>query len=202
MRIFVGAALLAACSSVPGAASDSRFTVIKSRAGAVVVWNEASSHFTLELPGTNLVPEPKLPQASLIIDGLPVQVLTVRIDRLSEGESCSSDVLRCYRDWEVAHRRSLLGPQLAVRDLVPAAPEFESWEIDMPAEVEGRPIGAIKQVYATRVVEEVLLVLSATQSKGQSVGYAANYLSTVASSFRAYSEPIDVETVRRKLATQ
>jgi hypothetical protein len=200
MKLFIGVALLVVCWSMPVTAADSRFTVIKSRAGAVVVWNEASSHFTLELPGTHLVPEPKLPQASLIIDGLPVQVLTVSIEHLTQQASCGSDILRCYRDWEASYRRSLLGTELAVRDLVPAAPDFASWEIDMPAEVQGRAIGAIKQVYATRVVGEVVLVLSATQSKGEVADAAARYLSKVASSFRAYNERIDVETVRRNLA--
>jgi hypothetical protein len=202
MSFVLGAILVTACSNLSGSATDPRFTVIKSRAGAVVVWNEASSHFTLELPGTHLVPEPRLPQASLVIDGLPVQVFTVRVDHLSEVTSCGSDVLLCYRDWEASHRRSLLDAQLAVRDLMPAAPDFISWEIDMPAEVQGRAISATKQVYATRIVGEVVLVLSATQSKREPVGSAEKYLSTVASSFRAYSEPIDVETVRRKLATQ
>jgi hypothetical protein len=137
----------------------------------------------------------------LLIDGLPVQILTIRIDHLSKVASCGDDVLLCYRDWESAHRRSILDPHLAVRDLQPAAPGFTSWEIDMPAEVRGRPIAATKQVYATRIVGELVLSLSATQLKDQPVDSAEKYISTIASSFRSDSEPIDVEAVREELAT-
>src|SRR5215475_9403187 len=53
----------------------------------------------------------------------------------------------CPRTDRYVKQQPMCGPR--------AAPEFVSWEIDMPGEVAGQPITATEQVYATRAVGEV-----------------------------------------------
>jgi hypothetical protein len=189
-------------SPFPANASDPDFVVIKSRNGAVVVWNEATAYFTLELPGSRFVPA-KLPGASFIIDGRVVQVFTVRVDHFSESPSCEGNALRCYKEWELAYRRSRLGASIAARDLASPAPGFEAWEVEVPAETAGSSATSVtKQVYATRAVEKLVLVLSYSVTKAEPVGSAETYLGHVATSLHVYGEPVDVEGVRQEIGSQ
>jgi hypothetical protein len=179
-----------------------RSAVVGTHEGAVVVWDEGASHFQLEVPGQRLTPTRGLPGASLVVDGVPVQILTVRIDRLAQVAACDGEALRCHRDWELDQRRSLLGAELAVRELAAPAPGFVAWGLAMPAEIQGNDIDAAEQFWATRVVGDVIVVVSVTQLEGQPEGSAEALLGSIAASFQQFSEPrveaIERETKRRE----
>jgi hypothetical protein len=187
-------------SPLSAGASDPEFGVAKSQAGAVVVWNEPPAYFTLELPGSRFVHQKQLPGASFSVDDRVVQVFTARIALFSDP-SCESDPHRCYQDWELGYRRSMLGRSIAARDLASSVPDFRFWEVDVPEEISGSTNGSVtKQVYATRVIEHVVLVLSCSVIRAEPPASAEWYLASIARSLHVSDEPIDFEAVRQELA--
>lgn len=170
------------------------FAMFRSPRGAVVVWNEAPAHFTVELPGTHFGRAEQLQGASFVVDGRMVQVFTVRIDYFARESSCWSDPLRCYEDWEVAYRRSKMGAGIGARELASPASGFFAWEVDVPPELtNSSPSSVTKQVYVTRVVEHVVLVLSCSVTKAEPAGSGEAYLADLARSLRVSKTPIDAE---------
>ena len=195
----VGALLLVVLASTVDAA-DPDFTVIKSPKGAVVVWNEPPAYFSLELPGQKFAPA-NLPGASLIVDGHVVQVFTVKVSEFANDARCREDILHCYMEWETDYRRSTWKVPLATRELAPPAADFAAWDIEVPpAPAKGSGSRVIRQIYVTRSISGIVLVLSYSLNASDPDNAGEVYLGSVANSLAVGDRPIDVNQLRRDIA--
>jgi hypothetical protein len=184
--------LLLICSS--GVFVKQGYTVLKSQNGALIVWNDSTVYFTLELPGTSFA-HVKTDGLAFLVNGHLVQVIPVDITKFSESSDSPEHVLEKHREWEIKHWEKSI-KQKVISELIEidkdSGSEAYMWQITWPQEAAQRlDTQAVRNLWATRVVGDRVVSISMPVMKKDDESEVMSLFFMVSRSFKGFSEPID-----------
>lgn len=183
------------------------YTVFKTEKGALIVCNASKAYFTVELPGKSFKHVP-MEGIAFIVDGHLIQVLLANPAEFSKPDDPPQTILQKYRDWEVKYREKLLKHELipkVIEDDMDANTDAALWEVSMPEEVLSRlhqdPNGNnnIKNLWATRVVGDLVVVISMPVFKKDNEMEVLSLFHKISNSFKKYDKPLDPTKIQKQL---
>lgn len=183
---------------------DEGITLIKSRQGFVIVYNEGKLHFTIEFIGRELIPV-NSERIFFKIDGkiLQVQIANVEEFLQSSGKNQKeSEILEKHREWEQNYLSDLLKSRLQVSSEKVATRlnrEGLLWHFQMP---EGMNQLVKAQVYVTSVIGDQVLTLNYTVEKEDTIMTAAKYLAEALNTLKVSNKPISVKAIQEEMRKQ
>ena len=183
---------------------DEGITLIKSRQGFVIVYNEGKLHFTIEFVGRELIPV-NSERIFFKIDGKILQVQIANVEEFfqsSEKNQKESEILEKHREWEQNYLSDLSKLKLQVSSEKVTTRLYREgllWHFQMP---EGMNQLVKGQVYVTSVIGDQVLTLNYTVEKEDTIMTAAKYLTEALNTPKVSNKPISVKAIQEEMRKQ
>lgn len=173
----------------------SPYSLIRSTDGAIVVWNQPQTHFTVSMSSHSLSQMHDEPGLAINVDGRVLKVNTLDTDIIRSRGYKEPDMLRAHMRWELSHWAEYLKQSMKGKSLKRFNDRTGAtliWQLNWTPEIADRlDSNASHLYYATTVVGPRVVVMALTVPQGDDPNKALAFLTNVAKSLRRYDAPVD-----------
>jgi len=197
---FHGNALIA----LPFAQEDG-WTALKTEDGILFIWNWPNLGFTLSIKGSDIRPMDDKQNIFFVVDGMVLQIQSLPITNFApdarKNKLDGKAILAAHRDWETRFlENELLHQKIAVQsslEKLTDGSEVLIWSYELP---EGfRNPDAQKQVYATVIARDYLILLNGVVGEGGSEANVRQFLLRNLSTLKFSADRVDVKKVQEAI---
>jgi len=208
-------ALLSGCTSATKSVSNletsepesgPEFYVFKAEAGALIVCNESTAHFTIELNSSTFY-QGSIEGVAFLLDGHFMNVLTANPRHFESSPLDQQDrIMREYKKWETTYWEEQLDSPIESEQITEVSGTEKGlylWRLIWPEkwrvqnEVESRG-----NLYATRMVGDRLVVVVLTLLENTDYSSAIATITGVWQSIIPHESYIDPEVIQENLRKQ
>jgi hypothetical protein len=184
---------------------EDSWTALKTDDGILFIWNRPGLSFTLSVKGKDIRPLEGGENILFLVDGLVLQIQSLPIRNfVPEARPNKIDnkaILIAHRDWERKFiETELLHKKISVEsesEKLSDGSDILIWQYDLP---EGyRNPDAQKQVYATVVARDYLILLNSVVGATGSDAVTRRFLLEQLGTLKTSPDPIDVKKVQEAI---
>lgn len=197
-------AILVVCFAVfnSHAQNDEAGGMIKTAKGILIVWNEPSNNYTIEIKGDAIHPA-QGGRMLFSVDRKFLQVLTVpKSDILKNARKDELDkraVLTAHRDWEAKYLENTLNEPLKIESSwqkLASGEEALVWSFDMPKRLGS---DARKQVFLTVPKDNHVLILNGAVTDKTDEKTVNQFLIETVSTLRTSTKPFSMKKLQEQI---
>jgi|GEM_PF-4026571 len=194
--LLVMSASMTGCSWFGGSnQARSPYSLIRSSDGAIVVWNQPQTHFTVSVSSHSLSQMHDEPGLAINVNGRVLKINTIDTDMIRSHGYKEPDMLRAHMRWELSHWAEYLKQSMKGKSLKRFNDRTGAtliWQLNWTPEIAERVNSDASDLYyATTVVGPRVVAMALTVPQWDDPNKALTFLTTVAKSLRRYDGPVD-----------
>jgi hypothetical protein len=185
-----------------GEQGDFRSGAVKTEQGYLLVWNEPSNHYTLEIRGKD-VRQISDERIHFSVDSMFLQILTLETGQFLQGGKRRNlddrSILTAHQEWEGKYLEETHQKKLAFETswkTLESGKEALLWRFKIP---EGTDTNVIEQIYLTTVKGDHVLMLGSALTARTDENAAWKVLVDTVSTLKVSDKPIDVSAVQKSV---